>query len=164
SARLFVRVALTGRIGFREGPVAHVVAGLAFLLQAALLVLVAVADVLDGRRAAVAAVLLVGIGWAVGVVAGHLGKLLSLSGWGSWPPGPRPKQGALYPLRGWQLEVVLFAAGAEALALGVAMDVAEVTRGGATLLVAAALVALACALETIRRTVRGRRATPAPGP
>jgi hypothetical protein len=159
SARIFSRVALVGKIGVREGPVAHVVAGLVFLAQAAVLALLASAGIVDGRRASVACVLLLGVGWAAGVIVGHLGKLISLSGWGSWPPGPRPKQGALYPLRGWQLEAVLFAVGAEALAAGVVSDSAEIVRVGAVLLSCAAALALGCGLETVRRTVRGRRSS-----
>lgn len=155
-ARLFVGVALTGRVGLREGPVAHVVVGLAFLAQAAVLALAAVGGVVADRRAAVAGVLLVGLGWAVGVIVGHLGKLLSLSGWGSWPPGPRPKQGDLYPRRGWQLEAAVFAVGVETLATGVIADLPALTRAGAALLVASAIVAVACSSESVHRTLRGR--------
>ncbi|MGZ8695446.1 MAG: hypothetical protein ACXWYS_08420, partial [Gaiellaceae bacterium] len=104
-ARQFLQVARSGTIGVREGPVAHVAVGLLCLLEAAALVLAAATDVISERRATVAAVLLIGIGWAVGVILGHLGKLISLSGWGSWPPGPRPKQAELYPRRAWQAEV-----------------------------------------------------------
>jgi hypothetical protein len=156
SARIVARVAARGRIGAREGPVAHMAAGLLFLAQAALLALLASAGTVDARRAAVAGVLLVGVGWAAGVIVGHLGKLLSLSAWGSWPPGPRPRQGALYPLRGWQLEVVLFAIGAEALAAGVVLDRPALARSGGVVLACAGAVALASALECVRRTVRGR--------
>jgi hypothetical protein len=98
-ARLFLRVARSRRIGVREGPVAHVALGLAFLLQAAALGLAAAAGGIDGRRAAVAGVVLLGVGWAVGVVLGHLGKLISLSGWGSWPLG-RDRRGGALPARG----------------------------------------------------------------
>jgi hypothetical protein len=155
-ARLFARVASSGRVGMREGPAAHVAAGLVFLLQAALLALAAVAGVVADRRAAVGAVLLLGVGWAVGVVVGHAGKLISLSGWGSWPPGPRPKQADLYPRGGWQLESAVFPVGVELLAAGVVLDAEPVARVGAVLLVAAALVALGSALETVRRVVAGR--------
>ena len=155
-ASLFARVAGSGRIGVREGPVAHVAVGLAFLAQAALLALAAVAGAVTDRRAAVAGVLLLGVGWAVGVIVGHAGKLISLSGWGSWPPGPRPKQADLYPRAGWQVEVALFAAGVELLALGVVAESEAVSRVGAALLVAAAGVALASAAETVRRVVSGR--------
>lgn len=155
-ARLFARVAGSGRIGVREGPVAHVAVGLVFLLQAALLALAAVADLVSDRRAAVAGVLFLGVGWAVGVVVGHAGKLISLSGWGSWPPGPRPKQAELYPRRGWQLESALFAVGVELLAGGVVLDAEAMARLGAVGLVCAALVALGSALETVRRVVAGR--------
>lgn len=155
-ARLFVRVARAGRIGVREGPVGHVALGLAFLAQAAALALAAAAGALDDRRAAVAGVLLLGLGWAVGVIVGHLGKLLSLSGWGSWPPGPRPTQAELYPRRGWQLETAVFGLGVETVALGVLAESGTTARIGAALLALAAAIALACAFETVRRVARGR--------
>jgi hypothetical protein len=155
-ARLFVRVAASGKIGMREGPVAHVAVGLVFLAQAAVLALGAAAGVLADRRAAIAGVLFLGVGWSVGVIVGHAGKLISLSGWGSWPPGPRPKQADLYPRVGWQLESVVFALGVELLALGVLADADSVARAGGALLVAAALVALGSAVETVRRVVVAR--------
>jgi hypothetical protein len=152
-ARLFARVARSGKIGVREGPVAHVAVGLLFLLQAALLALGVVADVVSDRRAVVAGVLFLGVGWAVGVIVGHAGKLMSLSGWGAWPPGPRPKQADLYPRRGWQLESALFAVGVELLAVGVVLESEATARVGAVLLVVSALVALLSAGETVRRVV-----------
>jgi len=155
-ARLFARVAISGTIGVREGPVGHVALGLVFLAQAALLALAAAAGSLSDRRAAIAGVLFLGIGWAVGVIVGHAGKLISLSGWGSWPPGPRPRQADLYPRAVWQVEVVLFAVGVELLAGGVALDAETAARAGGVLLVAAALVALGAALETVRRVVAAR--------
>jgi hypothetical protein len=155
-ARRFLAVAMSGRIGAREGPVAHVVVGLVFLAQAAALALAAAAGIGSGRREAVVGVLLLGLGWAVGVILGHLGKLVSLSGWGSWPPGPRPKQADLYPLRGWQIEVVLFGLGVEVLVLGVLASSVGVARVGGALLVASAVIALACGVESVRRVVRGR--------
>jgi hypothetical protein len=153
---LFLRVAVAGRTGWREGPVAHVAVGLVFVLQAAALALAAAGEVVAERRAAVAGVLLLGLGWAAGVIAGHLGKLISLSGWGSWPPGPRPRQEALYPRRGWQVEVLVFAVGVETLALGILGGWEAVARFGAALLVAAALLALGAALETLRRVAAAR--------
>lgn len=155
-ARLFLRVVRSGRIGVREGPVGHVALGLIFLVQAAALALGSAANAVDDRRAAVAAVLLLGIGWAVGVIVGHLGKLISLSGWGSWPPGPRPKQADLYPRRGWQLETVVFGLGVETLALGVLAASGTTARAGAALLAVAAATALGCAAETVRRVSRGK--------
>jgi hypothetical protein len=154
-ARTFLRVARTGTIGLREGPVAHVTLGLWFFLQAAALALLAAAGAAAERRAAVAAVLLLGIGWAAGTILGHLGKLISLSAWGSWPPGPRPKQAELYPRRGWQAEVLLFAPGVQLLAAGVVAESVTTARAGGVLLTAAALVALACGVETVRRAGRG---------
>ena len=160
-ARVFVRAALAGRFGYREGPAAHTAVGLAFLAQAAVVALAAVAGAGSGRRAAVACVLLVGIGWATGVIIGHLGKLVSLSGWGAWPPGPRPKQADLYPIRAWQLEVVVFSVGIELLALGVLAGSTTTARIGAALLAGAAAIALASGAETVRRVVLGRRAASA---
>ena len=160
-ARLFLRVARSGRIGVREGPVGHIALGLVFLVQAAALALGSAANAVDDRRAAVTAVLLVGIGWAVGVIVGHLGKLISLSGWGSWPPGPRPKQAELYPRRGWQLETVVFGLGVETLALGVLAGSGATARAGAGLLALAAATALGCAAATMRRVSRGRSSAPA---
>jgi hypothetical protein len=155
-AARFVRVAVTGRIGAREGPVAHVVAGLAFLAQAAAIAVAALLGAGDGRRAAVACVVFVGVGWAVGVIVGHLGKLVSLSGWGSWPPGPRPRQAELYPRTGWLAECALLVAGVELLAVGVLVDATGLARTGAALLGVSALVALACGAETVRRVVARR--------
>jgi hypothetical protein len=155
-ARIFVRASFTGTIGYREGPAAHVTVGLAFLGQAVVVGLAAVGGAGSGRRAAIACVLFVGVGWALGVILGHLGKLVSLAGWGAWPPGPRPKQADLYPRRAWQVEVVLFAVGVELLALGVLADSAPTARVGSALLVAAAAVALVGGIETVRRVVVGR--------
>jgi hypothetical protein len=152
-ARTFARVAASGKVGVREGPVAHAALGLVFLLQAALVALAAVAGAVSDRRAAVAGVLLLGVGWAAGVIVGHAGKLVSLSGWGSWPPGPRPKQAELYPRLGWQVESVLFGLGVQALALGVLVESGDTARAGAALLAVSAVVALACAGETVRRVV-----------
>lgn len=156
-ARVFLRAALTGTIGYREGPAAHAAVGLAFLAQAGVVALAALAGVGTGRRAALACVLMVGVGWATGVILGHLGKLVSLAGWGAWPPGPRPKQSDLYPRTGWRGEVVLFAVGTEVLALGVLANSLAMARAGAVLLVASSTIALACGVETVRRVVVGRR-------
>jgi len=156
-ARRFVVAALAGKFG-REGPAAHVVVGLAFLAQAVVVSLAALAGAGSGRRAAVVCVLLVGVGWATGVVLGHLGKLVSLSGWGSWPPGPRPRQAELYPRRGWQVELALFAVGVELLAVGVLASSTATARVGGVVLALSAIVALLCGVESVRLVVAGRRA------
>ncbi|HXG77386.1 MAG TPA: hypothetical protein VNJ53_12535, partial [Gaiellaceae bacterium] len=157
-ARLVVRVAATGRLGAREGPVAHVALGLAFLAEAAALALAGATGALDGRRAASACVLLVGLGWAAGVVVGHLGKLVSLSGWGSWPPGPRPSQAALYPRRLWQAEAASFAVGVQLAVAGVLLATTGVLRAGGIVLAGAALLALTGVAETLRRVASARAA------
>lgn len=159
-ARVFVSASLTGKLGVREAPVAHVVLGLAFVAQAAALGVIAVIDAIEGRRAAIAAVVLLGLGWAVGVIVGHVGKLASLSGWGSWPPGPRPKQEALYPRGVWQLEVVVFVIAVELLAAGVVFESQTLATLGGTILVVAALLATAGVAETTRRVWVHRRTPP----
>jgi len=153
----FLRVARTGTIGVREGPVAHVAVGLAFLLQAAALGVLASLGEVDAYRGATAAVVLLGLGWAAGVILGHLGKLVSLSGWGSWPPGPRPRQEALYPTSLWQLEVVAFATGVELLGLGVLAGSPATALAGALAVAAAALLAAAAVGKTLALVTRGRR-------
>jgi hypothetical protein len=96
-------------------------------------------------------VALLALGWAAGITLGHLGKLLSLSAWAWWPPGPRPKQADLYPRRTWLAEAVLFAAGAELLAVGALAGSAPLARAGGACLLAAALAALAGAALTFVR-------------
>jgi hypothetical protein len=156
-ARLFLRAAGTGTIGVREGPAAHAAVGLVFLGQAALLGLAAAAELVDGREAAIAAVLLLGLGWAAGMIVGHLGKLVSLSGWGSWPPGPRPRQAELYPRRPWQVEVVVFAVGVQLLAVGALFQAEAAARAGALVLAVAAAAALTGAGATVARVAVRRR-------
>jgi hypothetical protein len=156
-ARLFLRAAGRGTIGVREGPAAQAAVGLVFLGQAALLGLAAAAELVDGREAAIAAVLLLGLGWAAGMIVGHLGKLVSLSGWGSWPPGPRPRQAELYPRRPWQVEVVVFALGVQLLAVGVFFQEEAAARAGALVLAVAAAAALTGAGATVARVAARRR-------
>ena len=157
-ARTFARAALGKKVGLREGQTGHVAVGLVMLLQAAALGLLAAVGVVEPRRAAIACIVLLGLGWAVGVVVGHLGKLASLSAWGSWPPGPRPRQAALYPRRIWQAELLLFAVAVETLAAGVLAASSPLAVAGAALLPVAALAALLGTAVTARRGVAGRRA------
>jgi len=92
------------------------------------------------RTGLAAYVILLLLGWAAGVTLGHLGKLLALSLWVWWPPGPRPKQSALYPRRVWLAEAVTFACGVEVLAVGALAANRAVTVVGAALLIGAALL------------------------
>ncbi len=154
--RVFARAALRGGVGVREGPGGHVGIGLVALGQAAALAFLALAGAVDERRGAVAAVILLGLGWAGGVVLGHLGKLVSLSAWGSWPPGPRPSQADLYPRRVWQVESVLFALAVESIAVGVLVSSERTATGGALVLVLAALTAVAGVVLSVHRGVPGR--------
>jgi hypothetical protein len=128
------------RRGPLEAPLAHLFAGGLFLGQAAAFGLAAAAGA-GGTRLVSAYVVLLLVGWAGGVVVGHVGKLLSLSLWVWWPPGPRPKQASLYPRRLGLAEAAAFAIGVELLALGVLVARA----GAATLLFSAVLTAAGAA-------------------
>lgn len=92
-AALVVRVGRTRRIE-PEGPLLHFLAGAFFLTQAAVVGFALLAGLGPQQRGLAAYVLLLLLGWAAGVTIGHLPKLLSLSIWVWWPPGPRPKQDA----------------------------------------------------------------------
>lgn len=142
-----------------EGPLAHFLAGGAFLVQAAALGgWLVLADEAPPRRVAAYVVLLL-LGFAAGVTVGHAGKLLTLSRWAAWPPGPRPKQAALYSRRAWVAEAALFAAGVEAVAAGTLAGSSPAVRAGAVAVAASATLALALGLRdmTRMREDRGRR-------
>lgn len=143
-----VRAARRNRLEAAEGPLAHFVAGVVFLAEAAVL-----APLLLARSPSLgdltAYVLLLLLGWAAGVTLGHSGKLLALSAWAWWPPGPRPKQAAFYPRRSWLASAAAFAAGTELLAAAALADSPTTARAGAAALVAAALAALHGAIRTL---------------
>lgn len=150
-ATLAGRAAARGRIGYREAPLAHLLVGLLALLEAGAVGALGLLDVLDERRAAAAVgTLVVGV-FAAGLLVGYAGKLLSLSAWAAWPPGPRPKQEQLYPRRLWQAEVVIFAAGAQVLAAAVLADAPDVAEAAAGVVLLSALLALSGALTTVLR-------------
>ena len=107
-----------------------------------------------GTRWVIGYVVLLLVGWAVGVVVGHVGKLLSLSLWVWWPPGPRPKQAALYPRRVGLAEALCFAGGVELLAVGIVAGSATAARAGAAVLLASALLTAVGAWSTWRRRSR----------
>jgi hypothetical protein len=152
-ARQMIRVARTRKLPL-EAPFAHIVSGVAFLAQAAVLAALMLAGWVEPQRAITAYVVLLLFGWAAGVTLGHLGKLLSLSVWVWWPPGPRPKQEALYPRRVWMAEAIAFAAGIEAIAAGSLAGSTPLTRVGAVAVTAAALLAVAGAASTWRARPR----------
>lgn len=154
-ARLLVRAARTKHAAV-EAPLVHLLAGAVFLLEAAALGFAMLAGAVSVRRGVEAYVLLLLLGWAAGVTIGHLGKLLSLSLWVWWPPGPRPKQAELYPRALWLGEAAAFAVGVEVLAAGTLAGSAALARAGAAVLVVAALAAVAGAWRTWTR--RARRA------
>lgn len=144
-----VRVARTRRAPI-DAPLGHLLAGSLFLVQAAVCGIVSAAGG-GGVRLVETYVVFLLLGWAAGVVVGHVGKLLSLSIWVWWPPGPRPKQAALYPRRLALAETVAFAAGVEVLALGVLAGSTASARAGAVLVACSAVLAAAVAGETWRR-------------
>lgn len=149
---LLVRTAASRRAAL-DAPLGHLLAGAAFLAQAAVLGFVASSGAGSVRRVEAYVVLLL-FGWAAGVVVGHLGKLLSLSIWVWWPPGPRPKQGALYPRRLALAETITFAAGVELLAVSVVLGHPGPARAGAALVCASALLAAAVAAVVWSRRPR----------
>ena len=146
---LMLRVARTRRSPL-EAPLAHLLVGGLFLGQAAVVGLAAAAGV--GRTRVVSAyVVLLLVGWAAGVVVGHLGKLLSLSLWVWWPPGPRPKQSQLYPRGLGLVEVAAFALGVESLAFGVLARSAPVAQAGAGVLCLSAVLSVVGFIDIWRR-------------
>jgi hypothetical protein len=146
---------LVRRRGPLEAPLAHVAAGFVFLVEAAVLGFVGIVD--GSVRVVTAYVLLLLLGWAGGVVIGHVGKLLSLSVWVWWPPGPRPKQHELYPRRTGLVQAGLFALGVQVLVAGVlAGSRATVTAGAASLLGSALLAAAGAATTWRRRGIYSR--------
>jgi hypothetical protein len=152
-ALLMLRVARTRR-GPLEAPLVHMLVGGLFLAQAAGVGL-AVAVGADSIHMVCGYVVLLLVGWAGGVVLGHVGKLLSLSLWVWWPPGPRPKQADLYPRALGLAAAAAFAVGVESLAIGVFVDSAGFGRAGAAVLCVSALLSIGGATLTWRR--RGRK-------
>ncbi len=150
-ARIMVGVARGRRIPI-EAPLVHLLAGVLFLGQAIVLGAAMLLGLVSAQRAIVAYVIFLLLGWAAGVTLGHLGKLLSLSLWVWWPPGPRPKQNALYPRAVWLGEAAAFAVGAELLAVGSLAGTVQIVRtGGALVTGAAALAAIGAGTTWLRR-------------
>ena len=148
-AALMARVGRQHRLHGLEGPLVHFVTGLVFLGQAAVLGLIMAAGAAVTQRRLTAYVIALLVGWAGGVTLGHLGKLLSLSAWTWWPPGPRPKQAALYPRRVWIAEAVAFGLGVEAAIDGALAGSSALLTAGAALLICSALAAVAGAALTL---------------
>lgn len=151
-ALLMLRVAQTRR-GPLEAPLVHLLVGGLFLAQAAGVGL-AIAAGADSVHMVCGYVVLLLVGWAGGVVLGHVGKLLSLSLWVWWPPGPRPKQAELYPRSLGLAATAAFAVGVESLAIGAFIENAALARAGASVLCASALLSLAGATLTWHRRAR----------
>jgi hypothetical protein len=152
--RVVLGAARTRRIPL-EAPLAHLLTGVAFLLQAAILGGLMLTGAVSPARGLVAYVILLLFGWAAGVTLGHLGKLLSLSLWVWWPPGPRPKQDALYPRNAWLAEAASFAVGVELLAAGaLAGSTALARAGGVLLVVSAGFATIGATLTWTRRAHR----------
>lgn len=148
-AALLARVARSRRQAL-EAPLAHLLAGALFLAQAAGLGL-AVAAGADRTRLVCAYVTFLLAGWAGGVVLGHVPKLLSLSVWVWWPPGPRPKQAELYHRRLGIVESAVFAAGVEALGIAIAVGSGALARTGAVVFLGSTLLTAAGAAASRRR-------------
>lgn len=164
--RELVRVAREHRLPALEAPLVHLVLGLGFLAQAFALGVLLVAR--DPRPAELAAYVLWFLGgWAGGVTLGHVGKLLAVSAWMGWPPGPRPSQAWFYPRRLWLLEAGSFSLGIDVLAVGALIGHGATALAGSALMALALLVALAAATATLARAgvappAARRRTRPAP--
>lgn len=147
-ASVLVRAARRHRLAGLEGPIVHVAVGFVCLVEAAVLAVTLLASSPEiGRLTAYVALLLVG--WAAGITLGHLGKLLSLSAWMWWPPGPRLKQAALYPRRLWLAEASAFAVGVQLVAAAAFWTVPWAARVGTAALVVSAVLALFAAARTL---------------
>lgn len=149
-AALVLRVGRTRRIE-PEGPLLHLLAGAAFLAQAAVLGFALLAGAVPQQRGIASYLLLLLLGWAAGVTLGHMPKLLSLSIWVWWPPGPRPRQDALYPRRLAQVGAIVFAAGVETAVIGVYLGNGATARAGAALVAATALLTVVTTVVVWRR-------------
>jgi hypothetical protein len=156
-AVLMARTARRHRMEGVEGPLAHVATGMFFLAQAAILGLAMLLGLEPTPARLTAHVVALLVGWAAGVTLGHLGKLLSLAAWTWWPPGPRPRQAALYPRRVWVVEAIVFAVGVEVLVNGVLAGSEAVTVMAGALLVGAAAVACFGSLLTLHAGRPGLR-------
>jgi hypothetical protein len=154
-AVLTARIGRGHRLAGLEGPLTHMVTGMFFLLQAAILGLGMLVGLEASPARLTAYVVALLVGWAAGVTLGHLGKLLSLSAWTWWPPGPRPRQAALYPRRVWLAEAIVFAVAVELLLNGVLGGSETITLLAGLLLVGAAVIACVGAALTLHA---GRRA------
>ena len=146
---------LRTRRGRLESPLAHLAVGVFFLLQAFGLGLAATIEP-GRRRFAVGYVVLLLLGWAGGVVIGHATKLLSLSLWVWWPPGPRPKQAALYPRSLGLIEAVAFLVGVEALVGGILAASSALARVGAAVVCLSAILTIVGMTATWTRRARER--------
>ncbi|HEX5449032.1 MAG TPA: hypothetical protein VFW85_03140 [Gaiellaceae bacterium] len=153
--RFAVLMALTfgARRAPLEAPLARLLVGAFFLLQAAGFGIAAAAGA-GGTRLVCAYVILLLVGWAGGVVLGHVPKLLSLSLWVWWPPGPRPKQASLYSRKLGLAETAAFALGVELLAVGVAAGSVDVARPGAVLFAVSTVLSLVTSVVTWSRRAR----------
>ena len=158
---LIVRTLRSRRVAAIEGPLLHALTGIVFLVQATVLGVVLLSRPGDGRVATAYALTIV-VGWGVGVTVGHVGKLLSLSAWVWWPPGPRPKQAAHYNRGTWAAEAVAFFVGVELLVDAAMSGSTVVAHLGGGALVLAAVLALTGAAQTMSSatstTHRGERA------
>lgn len=155
---VLVRAARRNRLKAIEGPIGHVLTGLVCLCEAALLAALRLGHIGDGDVLVAYALLLL-LGWAAGITIGHVGKLLSLSAWAWWPPGPRPKQATFYPRRTWSVEAAAFAIGVQALTAAALLASPTLARTGAGFLVGSGFLALTGALQTTRRAVAYRQTT-----
>ena len=150
-AAIVVRAARRNRLDFPEAPIVHFLVGLLFLAQAITAAALVLQHGPSPHLLAYYVITLI-VGWASAVTIGHAGKLLALSAWTWWPPGPRPKQHALYPRRIWLGEALLLSVGVQTVAVGVLVARGDVVRSGAVAVVASAVLALLGAAVTMLKS------------
>jgi hypothetical protein len=152
---LLARVARENRLERPEGPLVHFLIGILCLTEAAAVIGVLLAGDRSPRLQELAVGLV--LGWATGVTLGHMGKLLAVSAWTWWPPGPRPKQAAFYPRTVWIAEAAAFGIGIQLVAAGILGAWQAPLTAGAGLLVAGGVLAVAGCLRTVAVSVPSLR-------
>lgn len=139
-----------------EAPLVHLVLGLASAALATGLMLGASAGAGDPYRAAVPAAILAVVGLGAGVTSGHLFKVLPMLVWTgrfarlAGTPGA-PRLSDLYPAPLASAEQASFAAGLVLLTAGTCFGWELVARGGALLLLVAALAVAGAAVICVLR-------------
>lgn len=153
-AALAVRTLRRRRVAAVEGPIVHALGGVLFVAQAAVLAGLLLGRPDDARLLVAYSTSLV-LGFGAGVTLGHVGKLLAVSAWTWWPPGPRPPQAAFYRRSLWLASAAAWVVGVELVAAGALAGSSPTARAGATGVLLSVVVALVAAALGLRRHADG---------